>query len=193
MKCPIEPLLHRLQHTPIRFLDEPRLGTKGDLVVKALAGDVLRHVAGDVGYHWADVEQLDVQVASERNRMRITVLVIWLLFDVRFFGQPALLTAIQSLLLKGLHALASLVDAGVMVTDTDRREELVRYVLDQLHILPEGETRAQAQDRLQTLDSVEQQRVMEASRAAEARARQVREEIQRRLAEEEAAAKAMRE
>ena len=51
---------------------------------------------------------------------------------------------------------------------------------------PAGETLAQAQDRLTTLNSAERARVMKAAQAAEQRARQIREELARKAAEESA-------
>jgi hypothetical protein len=74
-----------------------------------------------------------------------------------------------------------------MVGDPDRREELVRVCLAELGLRPRGETVAQAMDRLNTLDSVERKRVVDQTREAEARARQIREAMARRAAQEAAA------
>jgi hypothetical protein len=84
------------------------------------------------------------------------------------------------------------VDAERFVTDPERREELVRHCLAKLALRPRGETDEQANDRRTSLDSVERRRIIEATRAAEERAREVREALVRKAAEE-AAAKATRE
>jgi hypothetical protein len=76
--------------------------------------------------------------------------------------------------------------ARKFVADPDRREELARLALARLGFRPAGETLAQAQDRLTTLNSTERARVMKASRAAEERARQIREALVRKAAEESA-------
>jgi hypothetical protein len=78
------------------------------------------------------------------------------------------------LLSNGLLELAKLNKAPQFVTDPDRREELVRMTLNQLGLRPQGETVAQAQDRLITLSTTERQRVLRAARAAEERAREIR-------------------
>jgi hypothetical protein len=57
-----------------------------------------------------------------------------------------------------------------------------------LDLRPAGESVVQAQDRLTTLDSVERVRVIKEARAAEERARKIREEMARKAAEEAAAA-----
>ncbi|MBP7601669.1 MAG: hypothetical protein KA750_09995, partial [Thermoflexales bacterium] len=56
-----------------------------------------------------------------------------------------------------------------------------------LALRPAGESVAQAQDRLATLNTAERQRVIQAARAAEERARAVREAMARKAAEEAAA------
>ena len=78
------------------------------------------------------------------------------------------------------------------VTDPDRREELARFCLAELGLRPQGESVAQAKDRLTSLDSLERVRVLRDTQAAEARAQEVRQMMARRAAEE-AAAKETRE
>ena len=58
--------------------------------------------------------------------------------------------------------------------------------LARLGFRPAGETLAQAQDRLTTLNSAERARVMKVAQAAEQRARQIREALTRKAAEESA-------
>jgi hypothetical protein len=96
------------------------------------------------------------------------------------------------LLSQGLETLAAAIRAESVVADPDRREELVLFCLKSLGLRPQGETEAQAADRLTALDSVERSRVVRETREAEARAREVRQMMARRAAEE-AAAKASRE
>ena len=92
----------------------------------------------------------------------------------------------------GLTELAATTPAAKFVTDPDRREELARVCLSQLGLRPAGESIAQAQDRLTTLNAAERQRVIKAARQAEERAEKIRAAMKRQ-AEEEANAKAMRE
>ncbi|HKZ68457.1 MAG TPA: hypothetical protein VJ020_00155, partial [Anaerolineales bacterium] len=91
-----------------------------------------------------------------------------------------------ALLSTGLDELASITTANKFVSDPDRREELARLCLRGLGLRPAGETEAQAQDRLATLNTAERQRVIKAARAAEERARQIREEMAKKAAEEAA-------
>jgi hypothetical protein len=78
------------------------------------------------------------------------------------------------------------------VSDPERREELVRLCLAALGLRPAGETEVQAQDRLTASSSVERERVVRATKTQLQHARQVREAMRRKAAEE-AAAREIRE
>ena len=82
--------------------------------------------------------------------------------------------------------LAAATPALKFVNDADRREELARVVLACLNYRPAGETVAQATDRLSSLSMTERRRLLEASRAAERRARAIREALAKKAAEESA-------
>ncbi|MEQ9366878.1 MAG: hypothetical protein RIF32_21745, partial [Leptospirales bacterium] len=83
-------------------------------------------------------------------------------------------------------------DPGDFVSDAERREELVRLLLAAVKLQPAGEKPAESLDRLQTLDSVERETVIAASRAAQKRAQELREALARKRAQE-AASKMTRE
>jgi hypothetical protein len=184
-------LTRRLAETPPEFLLEPEIGRDGTVRVSAVVSDLMRALGG--------VPLTPRQAAAfrarpgpdDRNRLRLTLLVCWLLHDGQFraagLAGPAL-----GLLTSGLRELAVVVPAEKCVSDADRREELVRVCLDQLGLRPEGEDEATARDRLATLSSVERRRVIAAARAAEQRVREVREAMARQAAYD-AQMKAMRE
>ena len=186
----IEALTHHLAECSADFLEPPRTGRKGKIVVKA----VVRDLIDDLGDYQGRPLRIDgFSAAKKPNRLRLVLIACWLLHHPAFCGRgKATSEAALVWLRKGLADLADLVDAERFVDDPDRREELARRCLKALKLLPEGETREQAADRLTTLDSVEQARVVAAARAAERRAREVREAMRRKAAAE-AAAKVSRE
>jgi hypothetical protein len=75
---------------------------------------------------------------------------------------------------------------SVYVEDVDRREEFIRVALAAVDLRPQGETQIQAEDRLMMVSSFERKRVMEAAKAAEERAAQIRDALARKAAEEAA-------
>ena len=191
----LEALTHRLSECPSDFLAEPRSKLQPNgIEVSAVIFDLIRDLGGRplTKKELAECTISDPKSKEERNAIRLMLIASWLLHDTWFrargtFGQSAF-----ELLTKGLKEVAKLVEASQFVSDPDRREELTRLCLKGLGLRPAGETEAQAQDRLNTLDSVERARVVKAAREAEERARQIREEM-RRKAEEEAAASYGRE
>ena len=183
-------LLRRLTECPAEFLDEPRIGESGRVVVSAVVFDLVEELGG-VGAPHVHLPFASSD-PSDRNALRIVLIACWLLHDPWFRARRDLGARAHAFLVEEPPLLAKVVEAERFVTDPERREELVRHCLARLALRPRGETEAQADDRRTSLDSLERRRVIEATRAAEERAREVREALERKAAEE-AAAKATRE
>lgn len=183
-------LTRRLAECPREFLEEPRIGSSGRIEVAAVVFDLVTDLGGvgasNVHLPFASKDP------SDRNAMRIVLVACWLLHDPWFRARRDLGALAHAFLVEEPPLLATVVDAERFVTDPDRREELARHLLARLGLVPRGETPEQAKDRRTSLDSVERRQVIEATRAAEERARKVREELARKAAEE-AAAKVTRE
>ena len=187
----LDRLTHRLSECPPDFLGEPRMGRRGLVHVDAVVNDL----SLDLGGKPLDPQRL-VSFAPEdksrRNHLRLVLVGAWLLHD-DWFREPATFAeAAVRWLDGGLKDLAAIVAADAVVSDPDRREELARMCLNALGFRPAGETVTQAEDRLRTLDSVARLRLVGETREKQERARQLREALRRKEAEE-AAAKASRE
>lgn len=181
----LESLTHRLADTPGEFLAEPRIGETGTVSVAALLNDLLlRHgarapVVALAPYHGTTLK-------ADRNRLALSMITVWLLADEWFIEQRL---RQSDLLLVFSSALAELhlADAAhKFVQDPDRREELVRVVLGHLSFRPADESVEQATDRLSSISGAERKRLLEASRAAEKRAREIRAALAKKAAEESA-------
>jgi hypothetical protein len=188
----LESLTHRLSECPAEFLGEPGSTSGEGIDVAAIVCDHFRAM-GVMPHELVDVKRLQAgRGGVAGNRLKLISVATWLLHADELRSQPELAARMWSCLAAGLDRLASVVRADAVVNDPDRREELVRLCLKELGLRPRGETLAQASDRLTALDSVERTEVIKKTRAAEARAQQVRQTMARRAAEE-AAAKASRE
>lgn len=191
---PIERLTRRLIDTPPDLTAEPVMGGRGQIDAAAIVSDLF--------VSWG-ARPLETAAAEPfrpaehpvgRNWLRCAMLGAWLLADPWFTTDPPIDRA-WGFLTTGpvnLTGLAAVVPSASLVTDEERREELARLLLKALDLTPEGETEAQAVDRLTTLDSVERVRVIVATREAEERAAAVRQAMHEKAAAE-AAAKASRE
>ena len=181
---PLEWLLRRVGDVPPEFLAEPRIAGKGDVHVTAVVRDLFASRGALI-----ELSELAIfagrDVKADRNRLSIALLMTWLLADdalkSAFNKQRAL-----ALLRDDAPQLAAYTNAAKLVNDSERREELARLTLARLDLRPKGESLAQAQDRFTSISSLERSRVLAASQAAEARAREIREALARKAAQESA-------
>lgn len=181
----LETLTRRLAETPPDFLDEPRIANAGRVHVPALVNDVLlMHGARAPRDALAAFESTDPKAA--RNRLMLVMVAAWLLADEWFVRAGLPQAALLRVLGECVADLAAATPAGKFTTDPERREELARVVLSRLGFRPAGETLAQANDRLTSVSSSERRRLVAASREAERRAREIREALARKAAEESA-------
>lgn len=181
----LETLTRRLAETPEEFLGEPCIGSAGQIHTDAVVGDLLRMLGHNVrGSELVSFRGSDRR--ADRNRLGVTLVLSWLLADEWFVRSRPPIGQLTNLLGPEATEVSKYAQAAQLVTDPDRREELARFALARLGLRPAGETIAQAQDRLTTLSSAERQRVLRASRAAEERARKIREALVKKAAQESA-------
>lgn len=181
---PLELLLRRLAETPRDFLGDPAFGQTGSVHTLAVIHDLLRlHGATAVE---PKLDELARATPAEANRLRLAQVLSWLYADSWFVDNVRDSARVLDALLAAAAEIAPLVPAQAAVEEPERREELARLALAELSLRPAGETEAFARDRLTTLSSTERARVLAASRAAEERARAIREALARKAAEESA-------
>ncbi len=183
---PLQQLTRRLSECPPDFLAEPRIGKRGQLYVDAVVADLVVALGGELPSP-GELAELRPDRPHRRNDLRIALIGAWMLHDPWFRTQRSFAEPALEWLLDGLYQLGRLVDAERFVNDAERREELARRCLDALGLVPEGESEAQAKDRLTTLDSVEQQRVLQETQARQQRAEELRKKMEEQRAREAAA------
>jgi hypothetical protein len=181
----LELLTRRLAETPGDFLHEPRIGSSGRVHVAAVVQDLLSSL-GSPAHPDRLAPFAAVDAARDRNRLAIVLILCWLLADDWFLQARIDRDDVLKLLAESATELAKQVASRKFVTDPERREELARLTLSRLGQRPEGETSAQAQDRLMALSSTERARVVKASREAEERSRSIRDALRRKAAQESA-------
>lgn len=182
---PLPAVTRRIAETPSDFLGEPRLGGYGAIAVDALLGDVL-HGLGITPPLAVLAAFAPDRSPSQRNHFKLGAIAAWLLADQWLHSAAPDAAELAEFLLTALEELAGQASAESYVTEADRREELARTMLARLDFRPEGESPEQARDRLSMISAAERARLMAASRAAEERAREVREALARKAAQESA-------
>lgn len=181
---PLESLLHRLAETPEEFLAPPRIGTTGTVHVDAVVADLLRSLGATPDRN--ALANLHGNHAGDVNRLAVALLLAWLFADEWFRSRSHLSQRLLAGLTEAAAELSTSTASGLYTRDPDRREEMARLALARLDLRPAGETETQAQDRLKSISAAERNRVIQAARAAEERARAIREALARKAAEESA-------
>jgi hypothetical protein len=181
---PLERLMRRLAETPDEFLAEPRIGGGGRIATAALVHDLLAALGHPVAA--ADLEAFAGTSQTERNRLMLVAIAVWLLADDWVAAAAPAPTLLTGLLGERIADLAAAGRADAFVGDAERREELARTAIAALGMVPAGETEQQAADRLSAVSAAERHRLLRASREAEERARAIREALVRKAAEESA-------
>jgi hypothetical protein len=177
---PIEELTRHLAECPQSFLAEPiQPNGSGEVHVAAVVSDLMRMMGGGPLSQKA-VESLSYsstdRLAKERNRLRLSLVVSWLASNSHLVGKCSA-SKLLKLFLQGLDDLAKLVPTDSFVSDPERREELSRLLLDAVGLIPQGENENEAENRLDALSTVKREAVVKAAKAAEQRARKLREEL----------------
>jgi hypothetical protein len=180
----LELLLRRLAETPSEFLAAPHTPTsRVGVHIPAVVADLLAaygHAPASLG----DFETTDT--IADKRRAGLTLVLCWLLAEPELIATAPALEPLHALLTEGATDLAAQFTAEKYLAEPERREELTRFALARIDLRPSGETLAQSQDRLSALSSAERARVIKASRKAEQRAREIREALARKAAQESA-------
>lgn len=173
----ISELIHHIKQCPAEFLAPPYINGKGEIHTEALVNDISRILSGDL------TAPKPVALAPEKRSTAELVLIqicCWVLthpfFKLIDNGW------LNDFLGNQLAGVAPLVKTGLWVKDEERAEELARMILKCSGYIPGGETRDEALDRFDSVNTVKRIQVIKESNAANERAK----EIRRKMAEEKA-------
>jgi hypothetical protein len=159
-------------------------------VVEALFGTAVVDEARSSGEDPVDAQSISAFSSTHRGprSSACALAVAWLLADRWFLEQGSVLEQgrVWQMLTPLAARLAEDGSASTWISEPIRREELVRSVLAGLDLVPEGESVAQAQDRLSAISSAERRRVLAAAREAEQRAADIRAQLAAQAAREAA-------
>lgn len=184
-------LMHRMGECPPEFFDATMPEERGRETTIAILRDVFFEFTPWNPYApenpWVRHLRRSPPTENEQRFRGLLAAVAWLLHDDWFRAHPE--TAAKAwdwFQSDSFRQLSELVRPNSFLSDMDRREELVRLCLAAMHLRPQGESIDQAMDRRTTLDTVERSRVMSATIAAERRAREIREAMAAKAAQESA-------
>lgn len=188
---PMAALLRHLADAPLDWLAPPEVGRSAGVRVSALLADCFDALEA------AALDEAEAKAGEGRDkdaigRLRLVMLSLWLLHEAELQAtlrgrldatrRQALLDFLQ----RDLRQRADHLSAQRVMESNEGREELVRQLLHRLDLLPADESAATFNYRLKARDSIEQAQLVAIARAAEERARKLREAMARKAAEEAA-------
>ncbi len=177
---------------PMRLPSTPTAIAEWQAFVPAVVADLMETLTGTRG---SRLVLLKTQVPGDPAATR--ELQAWIMAACHVCWHPALrqradvIKGLERLMLQELPALSALVRVARLDAEEERREELVRRCLRALGRGVDGESPADAEERLRQVDSIERQHLVRM--AMERQEVLQRAERLRRKAEAEAASKVSRE
>ena len=188
---PFAALMRHLADAPPDWQAPVELRRRPGVRISALLADTLLDL-GDAGLADADAQPFEQQASADQGWLQLLLVTLWLLH------QPALQAALAAdwnvkrrqrllaFLQQDLRQRAPYLSADAAIGQAEGREELIRHLLAALQCLPADEDQRTFDYRLQARDSVGQAELVAKARAAEERARKLREAMARKAAEEAA-------
>lgn len=177
-------LIHHLKEYPMEF--QQLVPDAGNVtIIRALVSDLYRAITGNFSASEPPLKDLEIRYFDE-NTTRSIYLGIWFFHHHIFLSQPALLDSINTFLLRRLPALCFHVKHQQWLEDEDRSEEFIREALAGCGMLIDGETQAEAADRLDGLSTMKRQKVLKETNESLERMKAIRQKMAEQKAREAA-------
>lgn len=178
-------LLRHLKNCPNDFL-EPGQQAGAKPVTEALVYDLFRNVMGNLTASKDTLPDIISSLwAKDENVYKSINIGVWFLTQP-LFTQPSRVDGIRIFLFDRLPQLCQYVKYQQWIDDEDRAEEFVREALQCCNLFVDGETLAEAQDKLEGLSTIKRQRVLEETNESTERMRAIRQAMAEKKAREAA-------
>jgi len=176
-----------------RIAEFPTFQTQpGKIDIAALWNDTLIRFTNEIN-NSKHLEHLKSANHSDKNLQGLHTLIIHILSDQEWEKENFVPKKLIDFLNTKLPELASSVSPYTeWIHDNERAEELVRLLFAALDLLPLKEDKKYFEDRLRSIDTIERIKILEESKKAQERAKEILERM-KRAEEEEAASKYNRE
>jgi len=178
----ISEMIHHIKLCPPDFLRAPRIKNIGEIHTEALVNDTWRKLAKQPTAAAMIRLKTDRRPAAELLLIQITCYAV----SHPFFSELASPAWFIELVNSGLAEVAPLVKAEQWLNDEERAEELARIIMHACRQIPDGETATSAADRFDSVNTVRRLKVIEESKAAIERTRELRRQMAEAKAREAA-------
>ena len=179
-------LVTHLKKCPEIFLKPSNLLARDGLDSIALISDTYRMVSAIFLKKELNVPAKINFNSIDDNYWKAIHISCWLLYHHSFRNKPALENKLRLFWFEELYHVTQYVKYKEWITDEERAEEMVRLLLLCFEILPNGESIAEAADKLSSISSVDRQKVLRQSYEAHERIMNIKREMAEKKAREAA-------
>ncbi|BDA79961.1 hypothetical protein LPTSP3_g28910 [Leptospira kobayashii] len=176
-----------------RIAEFPKFQTDPNtLDLLALWNDALIRFTNEIN-NSKHLSRLKSSLPSDKNLQGLHTVIIYIISDKEWEKDGFPTTRLMEFLITKLPELAKSVSPYTeWIHDNERSEELIRALFSALELLPDQEDKKYFEDRLRSIDTIERIKILEESKKAQERAKEILERM-KRAEEEEAASKYNRE
>lgn len=175
-----------LRKCPDAYLQPSDFFGKEGLNSIALIYDTYRVVSNDFLKNDFDIPASFNFKSVEDKQWRAIHISTWLLSHPDFINCPSIEGKLYSFWFEKLLQASEYVKFNEWISDDERAEEMVRLLLDCCEIIPNGETKDEAADKLSSLSSTERHKVLKESYEAHERIMNIKREMAEKKAREAA-------
>jgi hypothetical protein len=181
--------MQRLQNTPIQILEYSLTSKESD--VKSINPiSIIKDLLYDFGLSFSEWNSIQIPInpndSIQENYLRTLLIFVYLLNDPFFKSRSIRFLKLKDLLFQKVRSYSNIIKSRDWIYDLERREETIRITLQALDLRLKNESFNQSQDRLLSIDSIEREKMISETRKAQARAKELRERLERQEAEEAA-------
>lgn len=179
-------LTYHLKRCPETLLQRFGINPGEVLPTEIFVKDIYRKIQGDFNVADSELPSLPSIWEVEENHLFSIQIGCWL-FSYPYFNQnPTLLPKIHEFLYYDLAEVCEYVKYRDWINDDDRTEEFVRLALKRCDILPSGETAESASNKLEALDTIRRQKVLNETNQSLERIKEIRRAMAEKKAREAA-------
>lgn len=179
-------LVNHLKKCPEEYLQKVN-AKPGDMsLTEILIRDTFRNLYGSYNVSDAALPPVISLEGLDDNYMQSVHIACWLFSFEMFKGKRILTDKFSLFLFQDLSEVSAFVPYRQWLEDEDRTEELVRIALKRCKLIPDGETKEEANERLDALDTIKRNQVLKKSNKAFERIIEIRRKMEEAKAREAA-------
>jgi hypothetical protein len=179
-------LMDYLKRCPEEYLQEVNIKAGEMSLTEILIRDTYRKVYGNFNLSDSKLPAVIFMEGLDDNYLQAVHIACWFFSAEEFKGKKPIANKMSLFLFQDLPEVSAFVPYCQWLEDEDRTEEFVRLALKRCMLIPDGETKEEALERLDALDTIKRNKVLQKSNKAFERIIEIRRKMEEAKAREAA-------